>query len=86
MDNCCVREMTLVEELESLVMVEGDKKRIIAKAERIIKENHLQGEYLSNCHREIDNLKNAIIEQAKIIGILKEEIRNMSIRPLNDLR
>lgn len=86
MDNCCVREMTLVEEIVSLDMDEKVKKIIIEKAERIIKENHLQGEFLSNCHSEIDNLKNAIVEQAKIIGLLKDEIRNMRIIPLNDLR
>lgn len=75
MTECCVREMTLIEEIETLAIDQDTKKRIIEKAERLIDENHQQGEFLYNCHNEIDRLKNAIVSQAKMIGSLEEEVR-----------
>ncbi len=75
----CVRELTFEEEVRALEIDETTKERIIAKAMRILEENHLQGEYLFNCHCEIDRLKGAIVEQSKMIYNLAEEKRNMGI-------
>lgn len=75
-----VREMNLEEEIKALDISEEDKERILRKAGRIIDENHKQGDYLFNCHTEIDQLERAVIEQAKIIARLTEEARNKSIR------
>jgi len=79
MSDCCVRELTFEEEVKALEIDECVKRRIIAKAERIIDENHKQGEFLHNCHCEMDRLRDAIISQAKMIGRLEEEIRSMRI-------
>lgn len=80
-DDCCVRESTLIEEIEGNVADEFTQKRMIRKAEMLIQENHKQGEYLFNCHREIDQLNIAIVEQAKMIANLSGQIRNLGITP-----
>lgn len=75
-----VRELTFEEEIGKL---EGDyetKKRLIKKWDRLVDENHKQGDYLFNCHNEIDRLNRAIVSQAKMIGNLEEEIRNFGIQ------
>lgn len=68
------RESTLIEEINELQIDASTKERIIRKAEKIIDENNKQRDYLFNCHHEIDILKIAVTEQAKIIGYQANEI------------
>lgn len=78
-EECCVREMTISEEITELDIAENVKERILGKVRRLEKEYGNQEEYLFNCHCEIDRLKGAIVEQAKMIGILAEDKKNMAI-------
>lgn len=80
MEDCCVREKTVEEELRDLDIDKDIKKRIIDKWERLVIENTKQSEYLYNCHSEIDRLNKAIISQAKMIARLEEDIRNFGIK------
>lgn len=80
MTDCCVREMTLEEEIKALEIDENVKERLLGKYRRIEKECNEQNDYLFNCHCEIDRLNSAIVSQAKMIGNLEEEIKNRGIR------
>ena len=53
---CCVREMTISEEITNLDINENVKERILGKVRRLEKEYGNQEEYLLNCHCEIDRL------------------------------
>lgn len=79
MEKCCVREMTVEEEIKALEISDETKEIIIRKWERLVKENHLQGEALNNCHFEIDRLNKAVISLSKWVGVLEEEVNNKSI-------
>lgn len=74
-----VRELTIEEEIKSLEIEENTRRRILEKVNRFEREYEKQSDYLFNCHCEIDRLKGAIVEQAKMINRQAEEIRNMGI-------
>lgn len=74
-----VRELTIAEEIKSLEIEENTRRRILEKVNRLEREYGKQSDYLLNCHCEIDRLKGAIVEQAKTISRLADEIRNMGI-------
>lgn len=76
---CCVREMTVEEEIKALEISDGIKERIIRNVNKLYKENRSKDECLYNCYREIDRLNRAIVSQAKMIGSLEDEIRGNSI-------
>lgn len=84
MEDCCVREKTLAEEIAELDIDETVKERILGKVFKLEKEVSNQQDYLFNCHCEIDQLTCAVVEQAKMLGKLAYENRNMSIRCLGE--
>ena len=74
-----VRELTIAEEIKSLEIEENTRRRILEKVNRLEREYEKQSDYLLNCHCEIDRLKGAIVEQAKLISRQADEIRNIGI-------
>lgn len=75
----CVRELTIAEEIKSLEIEENVKERILGKVNRLEKAYEKTNDYLFSCHFEMDRLKGAIVEQAKMIFKLADEVRNKSI-------
>lgn len=78
-EECCVREMTISEEIMELDIEENIKNRILGKVHSLEREISKQDDYLFNCHCEIDRLKGAIVEQAKMINTLAEDKRSMNV-------
>lgn len=74
-----VRELTISEEIKSLDIEENTRRRILDKVNRFERECGKQNDYLMNCHIEIERLKGAIVEQAKMISRQADEIRNRGI-------
>lgn len=64
----CVKELTIIEEIERLNIEEKIKERIIRKLEDEDSRNYELENEIYRCHKEIQRLENAVLYLSKIVS------------------
>ena len=72
-NSCCVREMSIIEEIKALSIEEKIKKRLLDKLEDEDSRNYELENEVYRCHREIEMLEKAVLYLSKEVGKCKEE-------------